>query len=49
LDDAADAKWFTLGEMQLLQKLTPGVIQVIETLENMYEKGLLNTTKISVK
>jgi ADP-ribose pyrophosphatase YjhB (NUDIX family) len=39
-DDAADAKWFTLQEMQHLQKLTPGVIQVLEISENMYEKGL---------
>jgi ADP-ribose pyrophosphatase YjhB (NUDIX family) len=49
LDDAADAKWFTLNEMQLLQKLTPGVIQVMKTFENMYEKGVLPTTKISAK
>jgi ADP-ribose pyrophosphatase YjhB (NUDIX family) len=43
-DDAADAKWFHQEEMQLLQNMTPGVIQVIETCENMYEKGLLPTT-----
>jgi 8-oxo-dGTP pyrophosphatase MutT (NUDIX family) len=43
-DDAVDAKWFHLEEMHLLHKqLTPGVIQVIETCENMYEKGLLST------
>ena len=43
-DDASDARWFHLEEMHLLQhKLTPGVIQVIETCENMYEKGLLSS------
>ena len=45
-DDAADAKWFNLEEMQLAYdqgKMTPGVVQVVKRAEKMYEKGFLPT------
>lgn len=43
-DDAADAKWVTLeqvNEFVILGHTTPGVLKVIEHAEVLYEKGML--------
>jgi len=46
-DDAADAGWFTIGEIQSKvdeKQTTPGVLRVIQRMENLSGKGLLPTT-----
>jgi ADP-ribose pyrophosphatase YjhB (NUDIX family) len=43
MDDAADAAWFRLGEIQELEKrgeTTPGVLKVVQRAEELYQKGV---------
>ena len=48
-DDAADAGWFTLSEIDAKcdsGEATPGVLEVIQRIEELSDKGLLPTTEI---
>jgi 8-oxo-dGTP diphosphatase len=43
-DDAADAKWFQIEEIQIMSEkneTTPGILNVLERAESMYQRGCL--------
>ena len=47
MDDAADAKWFTIqqiDEMQSKQETTPGIFDKVQRAELLYQNGMLPTS-----
>ena len=43
-DDAADAKWFRIEDIQIMaekNETTPGILDVLERAETLYQQGCL--------